>query len=79
MEGMRRHFSLGLRAIFFLTVPCSALLIVLAEPTIQLLFQRGLWSPADIATAAERGIGVLSRQVLPAFDPTDPRGSGHAG
>ena len=44
--------------------------------------QRGLrdrsgrfWSPADIATAAERGIGVLSRQVLPAFDPTDPRGS----
>ncbi|HEV8573326.1 MAG TPA: lipid II flippase MurJ, partial [Dehalococcoidia bacterium] len=52
MEGMRRHFSLGLRAIFFLTIPCSALLIVLAEPTIQLLFQRGQWNAANTHATA---------------------------
>ena len=31
------------------------------------------WTAADIATAAERGAAYLARQVLPAFDPADPR------
>jgi hypothetical protein len=30
------------------------------------------WSAADLAAAAERGVAYVARQVLPAFDPSDP-------
>jgi hypothetical protein len=34
------------------------------------------WTAADLAMAAERGATYLARQVLPAFDPSDPRARG---
>ncbi len=34
---------------------------------------RRAWPAADTAADAERGIAYLSRQVLPAFKPGDPR------
>lgn len=53
LDGLRRQFSLGLRSIFFLTLPCAALIIALAIPITRILFQRGLWTPQDsYATAA---------------------------
>jgi putative peptidoglycan lipid II flippase len=52
MDGLRKNFSLGLRAIFFLTVPAAALLMVLAEPVVRLLFQWGRFSPADTHATA---------------------------
>jgi hypothetical protein len=36
------------------------------------------WSSAEIAAAAECGSTYLNRQVLPAFDPSDPRDGGHS-
>jgi putative peptidoglycan lipid II flippase len=53
LEGMRRSFSLGLRAIFFLTIPASALIVVLAEPIIRLLFQWGLFDADDTRATAQ--------------------------
>jgi putative peptidoglycan lipid II flippase len=51
--GLRRQFSLGLRAILFLTIPSAVLIIVLAQPITFVLFERGLWTPAATqATAA---------------------------
>jgi putative peptidoglycan lipid II flippase len=53
MPGLRKHFSLGLRSILFLTIPSAVLIIVLATPITALLFQRGLWTwPDSQATAA---------------------------
>jgi len=31
------------------------------------------WTLADLTVAADRAAGYLARQVLPAFDPSDPR------
>jgi putative peptidoglycan lipid II flippase len=50
--GLRKSFSLGLRSILFLTVPSSVLIIVLARPLIQVLFQRGLWTQSDTEATA---------------------------
>jgi putative peptidoglycan lipid II flippase len=53
MPGLRKHFSLGLRSILFLTIPSAVLIIVLAVPITAVLFQRGLWTWEDTqATAA---------------------------
>src|SRR5207248_2172544 len=49
---MRKNFSLGLRSILFLTVPSSVLIIVLAQPIVHVLFQRGLWTAADTRATA---------------------------
>lgn len=52
LDGLRRHFSLGFRAILFLTLPCAGLIIALATPIAALLFQRGLWTPQDTHATA---------------------------
>lgn len=43
----KRTFSLGLRAIFLITIPAGVGLIALREPVIQLLFQQGKFTAAD--------------------------------
>ncbi len=50
MEAMGRTLGGSLRAILYLTIPAGIGLIVLGEPLIRLLFQRGQFDPA--ATAA---------------------------
>lgn len=50
--NLRTQFSLGLRSILFLTVPSSVLIIVLAHPLTQVLFQRGRWTPEDTRMTA---------------------------
>jgi putative peptidoglycan lipid II flippase len=52
LPALKRQFSLGLRAILLLTVPASALIIVLAVPTIRVLFQRGRWTWTDTEATA---------------------------
>jgi putative peptidoglycan lipid II flippase len=49
---LRKSFSLGLRSILFLTIPSSVLIIVLAQPIIHVLFQRGAWTPFDTRMTA---------------------------
>ncbi|MGC8666918.1 MAG: murein biosynthesis integral membrane protein MurJ [Chthonomonadales bacterium] len=49
---LRDTASSGIRALLFLTVPASILMIVLAVPIVQLLLQGGRYGPDDTALAA---------------------------
>jgi len=51
-EAMRRTISTGLRMMLMLNVPATVGLIVLAHPIIELLFERGAFTPADTAATA---------------------------
>ncbi len=44
MQGFRRSFSDGLRAVLFVTIPASLGLLLLAEPTVEVLFQHGAFN-----------------------------------
>jgi putative peptidoglycan lipid II flippase len=41
LDGMRATIARGVRTIAFMLVPASAFLLVLAEPTVRLIFERG--------------------------------------
>jgi putative peptidoglycan lipid II flippase len=47
MKEFREDLSLGLRQIFFVTVPFTEFFAVLAVPTIRLIYQHGTVMPAD--------------------------------
>ena len=51
--GMRRTLAGGLRQIFFMLLPASAFLLVLAEPVTRLVFQRGEFGPESTALTSE--------------------------
>jgi putative peptidoglycan lipid II flippase len=53
VAGMRRTLAEGLRQIFFMLVPASAFLLVLAEPVVRLVFQRGEFGPASTSLTGE--------------------------
>ncbi len=75
MGELRDTFALGLRLALFVGVPASALLMVLAEPLVVLLFQRGHFSAESSAETAKalvaQGAGVwlvaAIRQVVIVF------------
>jgi putative peptidoglycan lipid II flippase len=75
LEGLRRTLREALRLLAFLTIPASVGLLVLREPIIRLIFERGAFTPADtVATAAALGfyslglVGYTGVKVLaPAF------------
>lgn len=52
MGGIRDTLSSGLRMMLMLNVPATFGLIVLAQPIVALLFERGSFSPADTAATA---------------------------
>src|SRR6266508_3365041 len=52
LDGFRRTVSLGLRQIGFLLVPASAVVAVLAEPVVRLLYQRGQFSSVQTPVVA---------------------------
>ncbi len=52
IDELKRTFSLGLRAIFLITIPAGAGLIALREPLIQLFFQQGSFSGANTSLVA---------------------------
>ncbi|MCP9489393.1 MAG: murein biosynthesis integral membrane protein MurJ [Solirubrobacteraceae bacterium MAG38_C4-C5] len=41
LDGLRALTSTGLRAIFLLLIPCAALTLVLSEPIVRLVYERG--------------------------------------
>ena len=51
-ESYRRTFSLGLRSIAFVLAPASIAMIVLAEPMVGLLYQRGAFDAEQTRTVA---------------------------
>ncbi|MEW6265508.1 MAG: murein biosynthesis integral membrane protein MurJ [Thermodesulfobacteriota bacterium] len=52
LEGLRQTLSFSLRLIFFITIPATLGLIVLSEPLLQLLFQRGRFGPDSTQATA---------------------------
>jgi putative peptidoglycan lipid II flippase len=53
LVGMRSTIAGGLRQIFFMLLPASAFLLVLAEPVTRLVFQRGEFGPQSTALTSE--------------------------
>lgn len=53
MTGLSESLSHALRLVFFITIPSMVGMIVLAEPTIHLLFQRGEFDPAATKATAQ--------------------------
>jgi putative peptidoglycan lipid II flippase len=52
-DGFRRTVGLGLRQIGFLLLPASAASLVLAEPIVRLLYERGEFGSAETEVVAE--------------------------
>ena len=52
-DGFRRTVGLGLRQIGFLLLPASAASIVLAEPIVRLLYERGAFGPQETDVVAD--------------------------
>lgn len=84
MDDFRATFSLGLRSVFFITVPAGIGLWVLGEPIVRLLFQGAEFTAADTkATAfalgfyslglfAQSGIQVITRVYYSLNDTVTP-------
>ena len=53
VEGMRATLARGLRQIFFMLLPASAFLLVLSEPVVRLVFQRGEFGAESTSLTAE--------------------------
>lgn len=53
IEGMRETIADGLRQIFFMLLPASLFLLVLAEPVTRLVFQRGEFDAQSTALTSE--------------------------
>lgn len=54
LPGLRRWSAEGMRTIFLALIPCAALLLALAEPITQLVYERGAFDAAatdDVSTA----------------------------
>ncbi len=53
MEGLRSSFSYALRLVFFITIPAMIGLIILREPIVSLLFERGQFNAATTRLTSE--------------------------
>jgi len=53
MEGLRSSFAYALKMVFFITIPAMTGLIVLKEPIVRLLFQRGAFDAATTRFTTE--------------------------
>jgi len=53
VEGMRATLADGLRQIFFMLLPASAFLLVLGEPSVRLVYERGAFDAASTSLTAK--------------------------
>jgi putative peptidoglycan lipid II flippase len=53
MEGLRESFSYALKLVFFITIPAMTGLIILREPIVRLLFERGAFDPVATRMTAD--------------------------
>ena len=63
--GVRRTFRDYMRLIFIITIPLTGLLIVFSEPIVQILFQRGAFTPNDTHLVAQ--IQAFSALQIPFY------------
>jgi putative peptidoglycan lipid II flippase len=79
MSGLQSTLVDGLRLLAFLTIPASVGAIVLREPIVRLLFERGAFGPEDTAATATAlalyALGLVGytgvKVVVPAFYALD--------
>lgn len=68
MDSYKRTFTLGIRGVFFITLPAAVGLIVLRVPLVKLLFQHGAFTYQDtLATSvalAYYSIGLLAASTI---------------
>jgi putative peptidoglycan lipid II flippase len=73
-DGMRTTVANGMSLMFVMNIPATVGLIVLAEPIVQLLFERGRFTPEDtVATAAALqlyALGLVAYSVVRIASPT---------
>jgi len=73
-EGLRRNLAGSLRAAALLTLPATAGLIVLCEPIVRVIFERGAFTASDTlqtaAAVACYGIGLYAYSVTKIQVPT---------
>jgi putative peptidoglycan lipid II flippase len=75
MEGLRATLRDALSLLAFLTIPATLGLLVLAEPVVRLLYERGRFTAADTASTATAlgyyGVGLVAytgvKVLAPAF------------
>ncbi len=69
IKDFKRTFSLGLRAVFLITIPASVGLIALREPIISLFFQQGRFTADDTVSTglvlAFYCIGLFAYSAIP--------------
>ncbi len=74
-EEMKKTFAYGLRLALFVAVPASVALVILAEPTVRAMFQRGAFDATATAETARALVWqggslftvAVVRQVVPMF------------
>ena len=68
LDGFKRTFSTALRNVLFLSIPAGLGMVVLAHPIIEILFERGKWTPDDTTATAWAllfyGIGLMGHAAL---------------
>jgi putative peptidoglycan lipid II flippase len=52
LDGFRNRLSAAMRSVLFLSIPATVLLILLGEPLIALIAERGAWTPDDTQATA---------------------------
>lgn len=60
MEGFRAAFADGMRQLFILLLPAAALMVLLAEPMVRVLYERRAWDPSQtpVVASALRGFAL---------------------
>jgi putative peptidoglycan lipid II flippase len=52
LDGLRATFGTGLRQIAFLLIPAAIVSVVLAEPIVRLVYERGAFTESDVTVVA---------------------------
>lgn len=84
MEGYKQRLAGALRGVLFMALPATVLLMLLGQPIVSLLFERGAWTPESTAGTAwalaffafgicgHAGLEVLSRAFYALADTRTP-------
>lgn len=68
-DEFRNTFSLGLRTLTFITIPCSVGLIALNTPVVRLLFKHGAFTEDNLKMTAFAlvfySIGIIGQSIVP--------------
>jgi len=68
-DELRSTFERDLKLVLFLTMPAAAVLVVFADPLVELIFERGSFTAADTESTSDvmqlYSLGLLGQAVIP--------------